>query len=117
AEFDSAADAVACGLEIQEGLRRDHANAGTDRRIWLRIGINTGDVIADDHDIYGHSVNIAARLEGLAEPGEVYVTRAVRDQLEGQPGLAFEDRAEPRAKNTNTPIPTYPSNPPQPPPP
>ena len=107
AEFDSAADAVACGIEIQEGLRRDDANAGGDRRIWLRIGINTGDVIADDHDIYGHSVNIAARLEGLAEPGEVYVTRAVRDQLEGQPGLPFEDRGERRVKNIKTPIHVY----------
>ena len=94
AEFDSAADAVSCGLKIQEGLRSDDAAAdGSDPRIWLRIGINTGDVIADDRDIYGHSVNIAARLEGLAEPGEVYVTRGVRDQLEGHPGLSFEDGA------------------------
>ena len=107
AEFDSAADAVACGLEIQEGLRRNDAGGDGDRRIWLRIGINTGDVIADDHDIYGHSVNIAARLEGLAEPGEVYVTRGVRDQLEGQPGLSFEDRGERRVKNIKTPIHIY----------
>ena len=105
-EFDSAVDAVACGLEIQEGLREDDA-AASGPRILLRIGINTGDVIADDHDIYGHSVNIAARLEGLAEPGEVYVTRAVRDQLEGQPGLAFEDRGERRVKNIKTPIRIY----------
>src|SRR6202008_4522969 len=107
AEFDSAADAVACGLEIQEGLRIDDATASGDCRIWLRIGINTGDVIADDRDIYGHSVNITARLEGLAEPGEVYVTRAVRDQLEGQPGLSFEDRGERRVKNIKTPVRVY----------
>ena len=106
-EFDSAADAVTCGLEIQEGLRRDDASAGSDRRIWLRIGINTGDVIADDRDIYGHSVNIAARLEGLAEPGEVYVTRGVRDQLAGHAGLSFEDRGERRVKNIKTPIHVY----------
>jgi len=106
AEFDSAADAVSCGLKIQEGLRTDDA-AGSDPRIWLRIGINTGDVIADDRDIYGHSVNIAARLEGLAEPGEVYVSRAVRDQLEGQSGLSFEDRGERRVKNIKTPIHVY----------
>jgi adenylate cyclase len=106
-EFDSAADAVACGLEIQEGLRRDDATSDGDRRIWLRIGINTGDVIADDRDIYGHSVNIAARLEGLAERGEVYVTRAVHDQLEGQAGLSFEDRGERRVKNIRTPIHVY----------
>ena len=106
-EFDSAADAVSCGLEIQEGLRTSDAGAGGDRRIWLRIGINTGDVIADDHDIYGNSVNIAARLEGLAEPGEVYVTGAVRDQLGGHPGLSFEDRGERRVKNIKTPIHVY----------
>src|SRR6266436_4418005 len=106
-EFDSAADAVSCGLEIQKGLRTDDARAGGDRRIWLRIGINTGDVIADDHDIYGNSVNIAARLEGLAEPGEVYVTRTVRDQLEGHPGLSFEDRGERRVKNIKTPVRVY----------
>ena len=106
-EFDSAADAVSCGLEIQKGLRTDDAGAGGDRRISLRIGINTGDVIADDHDIYGNSVNIAARLEGLAEPGEVYVTRTVRDQLEGHPGLSFEDRGERRVKNITTPVRVY----------
>jgi adenylate cyclase len=106
-EFDSAADAVSCGLEIQKGLRTDDARAGGDCRIWLRIGINTGDVIADDHDIYGNSVNIAARLEGLAEPGEVYVTRTVRDQLEGHPGLSFEDRGERRVKNIKTPVRVY----------
>jgi class 3 adenylate cyclase len=106
-EFDSAADAVSCGLEIQEGLRTDDAGAGGDRRISLRIGINTGDVIADDRDIYGNSVNIAARLEGLAEPGEVYVTRTVRDQLEGHPGLSFEDRGERRVKNIKTPVRVY----------
>src|SRR4029077_19931633 len=107
-EFDSAADAVSCGLEIQKGLRTDDARAGGDCRIWLRIGINTGDVIDDDRDIYGHSVNIAARLEGLAEPGEVYVTRTVRDQLEGHPGLSFEDRGERRVKNIKTPVRVYP---------
>ena len=76
-----------------------------DRRIQLRMGINTGDVIVDERDIYGNSVNIAARLEGLAEPGEIYVTRGVRDQLHGYPGLAFEDRGERRVKNIERPDP------------
>jgi adenylate cyclase len=106
-EFDSAADAVSCGLDIQEELARRDAGADTDRRIRLRIGINTGDVIADDHDIYGNSVNIAARLEGLAEPGEIFVTRGVRDQLQGYPNLSFEDRGERRVKNIKTPIRVY----------
>jgi adenylate cyclase len=107
AEFDSAISAVRCGLDIQDALANHNAALPTDRRIQLRIGINTGDVIVDEHDIYGNSVNIAARLEGLAEPGEIYVTRGVRDHLEGHPGLLFEDRGERRVKNFKTPIHVY----------
>lgn len=107
AELDSAVDAVRCGLDIQEALAGHNAGGTPNRRIQLRIGINTGDVIVDDHDIYGNSVNIAARLEGLAEPGEVYVTRGVRDQLHGFPSLAFEDRGERRVKNIERPIRVY----------
>ena len=106
-EFDSSADAVCCALEIQGELTRREAEADADRRIRLRIGINTGDVIVDDRDIYGNSVNIAARLEGLAEPGDVYITRAVHDQLEGHPGLSFEDKGERRVKNIRNPIRVY----------
>jgi adenylate cyclase len=106
-EFDSAIAAVRCGLNIQDALVDHNAAVPSDRRIRLRIGINTGDVIVDQHDIYGNSVNIAARLEGLAEPGEIYVTRGVRDQLEGHPGLLFEDRGERRVKNIKTPIRVY----------
>jgi adenylate cyclase len=105
-EFDSAADAVWCGLDIQGELAaRDRPS--TSGRIQLRIGINTGDVIVDDRDIYGNSVNIAARLEGLAEPGEIYVTRGVRDQLQGYPGLSFEDKGERRVKNIPQAIRVY----------
>jgi adenylate cyclase len=106
-EFDSAVDAVRCGIEIQRGLADRNASAAPDRRIRLRIGINIGDVIVDDHDIYGNSVNIAARLEGVAEPGEVYVTQGVRDQLQGQPNLVLEDRGERRVKNIARPIRVY----------
>jgi adenylate cyclase len=98
-EFDSAVDAVHCGLDIQSMLAERNAGVDKDRRIQLRIGINTGDVIVDERDIYGNSVNIAARLEGLAEPGEVYITRAVRDQLQGHPTLLCEDKGERRVKN------------------
>jgi class 3 adenylate cyclase len=101
-EFDSAVDAVRCGVEIQLGLTAQDID--TDRQIQLRIGINTGDVIVDHRDIYGNSINIAARLEGLAEPGQVYVTRGVRDQLLGYPSLSFEDRGERRVKNIDRPI-------------
>jgi len=106
-EFDSAIDAVRCGLAIQSELADRNAGVDPDRRIWLRIGINTGDVIVDERDIYGNSVNIAARLEGLAKPGAVYVTRGVRDQLQGNPSLAFDDGGERRVKNIKEPIRVY----------
>jgi adenylate cyclase len=107
AEFDSAVDAVYCALDIQHGLCEHNAETVPDRRLKLRIGINAGDVIAEEGDIYGNSVNIAARLEGLAEPGQIFVTRNVRDQLQGQPGILLEDRGERRVKNIKTPIRVY----------
>ena len=82
----------------------ERGSSETDQRIQLRIGINTGDVIVDERDIYGNSINIAARLEGLAEPGQIYVTRGVRDQLLGHPDLLFENRGEWRVKNIDRPI-------------
>ena len=102
-EFDSALDAVRCGIDIQRGLA-EHYPGESDQRIQLRIEINTGDVIVDERDIYGNSINIAARLEGLAEPGQIYVTRAVRDQLRGYPNLSFEDKGERRVKNIDRPV-------------
>jgi adenylate cyclase len=105
-EFDSAVDAVRCGIDIQRGLAEHESNIN-DNRIQLRIGINTGDVIVDERDIYGNSINIAARLEGLAEPGCIYVTRAVRDQLLGYPDLSFEDKGMRRVKNLERPLRVY----------
>jgi adenylate cyclase len=105
-EFDSALDAVRCAIDIQRGLAEREA-ATSKERIQLRIGINTGDVIVDQRDIYGNSVNIAARLEGLAEPGGIYVTRGVRDQLLGYPNFRFEDKGERRVKNIDQPIRVY----------
>ena len=103
-EFDSALDAVRCGIDIQRELTARESTVDADWRIQLRIGINTGDVIADERDIYGNSINIAARLEGLAEPGQIYVTRGVRDQLRGYPSLSFEDKGERSVKNIDRPI-------------
>jgi adenylate cyclase len=105
--FVSAVDAVRCGLAIQREIAKRNEALPSDRRIQFRIGINTGDVIVDDREISGNSVNIAARLEGLAEPGGVYVTRSVREQLLGQPSLSFEDRGERRVKNFARPIRAY----------
>ncbi len=102
-EFDSAVDAVRCGIDIQRGFA-ELEPAEKAQRIQLRIGINTGDVIVGEHDIHGNSINIAARLEGLAEPGGIYVTRGVHDQLLGYPDLSFADMGDRRVKNIDHPI-------------
>jgi adenylate cyclase len=82
-EFVSAVDAVRCALDIQRGLAARQANEPD--RMQLRIGINTGDVLVDQRDIYGNSVNIAARLEALASPGTVCVGQSIYDQTRSQP--------------------------------
>jgi class 3 adenylate cyclase/TolB-like protein/Tfp pilus assembly protein PilF len=102
-EFGSALDAVRCGLDIQQRLgERQHDSVG--EKILLRIGINTGDVIVGDRDIYGHSVNITARLETMANAGSVYVSQSIYDQTRSQPGLRFTDRGTHRAKNIDYPL-------------
>src|SRR5215469_8865348 len=88
-EFLSAVDAVRCALDIQRGLAKRQADELD--RIQLRIGINTGDVLVDQRDIYGNSVNIAARLEGLASPGTVCVSQSIYDQTRAQPEFFFAD--------------------------
>lgn len=103
-EFDSALDAVRCGIEIQQELSTRNAGVAPEHRFQMRIGVNAGDVIVDARDIYGNSINIAARLETLAEPGELFVTNTVRDHLLGHPDLAFEDRGRHRLKNIDPPI-------------
>jgi adenylate cyclase len=104
-EFDSAVDAVRCALDIQHRLAG--AACESNDKLELRIGINSGDVIVDEHDVYGNSVNIESRLEGLAEPGGIYVTEAVREQLLGQPGLCLQGLGERRVKNIDRPIRVY----------
>jgi adenylate cyclase len=106
AEFDSAVNAVNCAVDIQRALGARDGAAG-DRKLQLRIGINSGDVIVEENDIYGNSVNIAARLEGLAEAGGISVTAAVREQLLGHPGLFFEDTGDRWVKNIARPIRIY----------
>ena len=104
-EFDSAVDAVNCALDIEDRLTEPDIAA--DRRLRFRIGINTGDVIVEDREIYGNIVNIAARLEELAQPGEICISRSVREQLRGRPGLSFVDRGVHRVKNVVYPIRVY----------
>ena len=78
-EFASVVDAVRCAVEIQRGMIDREPDVSEERRIRFRIGVNLGDVIAEHDDIFGDGVNVAARLEGLAEPGGICVSRVVRD--------------------------------------
>src|ERR1700739_645166 len=106
AEFDSAVDAVRCAVDIQHRLA-DAAASDSNHKLELRIGINSGDVIVDEHEVYGNSVNIASRLEGLAEPGCIYVTETVREQLLAHPELCLQYLGERRVKNIDRPIRVY----------
>ncbi len=106
-EFASAVDATECAIKIQRALARRNEDVPEDHRIELRIGINLGDIIVDGDDIYGDGVNVAARLEGLCDTGEVYVSAVVRDQVEGKIEAAFEDLGEHTVKNIDKPIRVY----------
>jgi adenylate cyclase len=106
-EFQSVADAARCAIEIQERMRRRNSDVASDRRIDFRIGINLGDIIFEDGDIYGDGVNIAARVEQLAEIGGICVTAAVHDQIDGRVDVAFEDLGEKLLKNISRPVRLY----------
>ena len=86
AEFPSVVDAVRCAISIQDGMRGRNAAIPEERRIVFRMGNNLGDVIVQDGDVFGDGVNVAARLEGLAEPGGICLSRAARDQVRDRPG-------------------------------
>jgi adenylate cyclase len=103
-EFASVVDAVRCAVEVQQGMASRNTDVPADRRIELRIGINLGDIISDDNDIYGDGVNVAARLEALAEPGGICVSRVVRDQVRDKLDFGFDDRGEQQVKNIARPI-------------
>ena len=105
-EFQSVADAVQCAIEIQRRMARRNADVPAARWIQFRIGINLGDVIVEDGDIFGDGVNVAARLQELAEPGGICVSRAVRDQVQvgDRFDVAFEDLGEQTVKNIVRPI-------------
>jgi adenylate cyclase len=103
-EFPSVVDAVRCAVEVQHEMAERNADVPPDRRIEFRMGINVGDIIKDGRDIYGDGVNIAARLEALAEPGGISVSRAVRDQVRDRLTLSFEDMGEQQVKNIARPV-------------
>lgn len=99
AEFSSVIEAVRCAVELQRGMADRNMETVEDKRITFRIGINLGDVIAEEDDIYGDGVNVAARLEALAEPGGICISRVVRDQIRDKLPYPFEDKGEQSVKN------------------
>jgi adenylate cyclase len=98
-EFPSVVNAVACAADIQKNMALRNVGAPLDQRIDFRIGINLGDVIVEDGDIFGDGVNVAARLEGIAEPGGIAVSASVRDHVGSRVDVVFEDRGEYCLKN------------------
>jgi TolB-like protein/class 3 adenylate cyclase/Flp pilus assembly protein TadD len=106
-EFASVVDAVHCAVEMQRAMAERNAGIPVERRIEFRIGINLGDIITQDHDIYGDGVNVAARLEALAEPGGICISRVVRDQIRDKLPYVFEDMGEQLVKNIARPVRAY----------
>jgi adenylate cyclase len=107
AEFASVVDAVRCAVEVQRGIPERNAGVMADSRIELRIGINLGDVIVEGDDLYGDGVNIAARIEALAEPGGVFVSNTVYDHVRDRLPFVFEDLGEQQVKNIARPVRVY----------
>src|ERR1700737_817667 len=107
ADFASVGDPVRCAGEIQRAMAGRDLDLAEERRLRFRIGVNLGDVIADGGDIYGDGVNIAARLEGLAAPGGIYVSGTVRDHIGDRLPYAFDDMGEQSVKNIARPVRVY----------
>src|SRR5258708_5331168 len=103
-EFASAVDAARCAVEVQRSMAGQNAAVPQDHRIEFRIGIHLGDIIIDDNDIFGDGVNIAARLEGIAEPGGISISRAVHDQVRDRIDVCFDDKGEIALKNIARPV-------------
>ncbi len=106
-EFASVVDAVRCAVEVQRDMAERNVDVAAEKRIELRIGINVGDIISDEDDIFGDGVNIAARLEALAQPGGICVSRVVRDQVRDKLDFAFDDQGEQQVKNIARPVRVY----------
>jgi class 3 adenylate cyclase len=107
AEFASVVSAVRCAVEVQRGMAERNADTPPEKRIEFRVGINLGDVIVEEHDIFGDGVNVAARLEALAEPGGICVSGVVHDQVGDRFALVFQDMGEQQVKNIARPVRVY----------
>ena len=106
-EFPSVVDAVRCAVEMQRAMVDRNAEIAEDKRITFRIGVNLGDVIAEGGDIYGDGVNVAARLEALAEPGGICISGTVWDHIRDKLPYIFEDLGEHSVKNIARPVRVY----------
>src|SRR5256886_14207125 len=105
-ELPSVVSAVACAVDIQSAMRTRNASTA-DTRIEFRIGVNLGDIIVEEGDIFGDGVNLAARLESIAPGGGIVVSQSVRDHVGKRPDLAFEEMGGRRLKNIQAPLPAY----------
>jgi adenylate cyclase len=107
AEFPSVVEAIQCAVEIQKRMAERETDVAEESRVTLRIGVNLGDIIVEGSDIFGDGVNVAARLEGLADPGGVCVSAAAFQAVEGKLDLAFEDLGPQEVKNIARPVHVY----------
>jgi class 3 adenylate cyclase/pimeloyl-ACP methyl ester carboxylesterase len=107
AEFSSVIDAVTCALTVQKGLLERNTRVAPDRRLEFRIGINLGEVLTDGRDIFGDGVNVAARLEGIADRGGICISRQVLDQIEGKLDLSYRELGRQNLKNIARPVEVY----------
>ena len=104
AEFASAVDAVRCAVAIQRAMAERNTEVPEDRRFLFRVGVNVGDVIIEGDDIYGDGVNVAARLQEIAEPGEIHISRTARDHVRDKLDIPLEDLGERAVKNIARPV-------------
>src|SRR5215472_5398789 len=106
-EFPSAVAALRCAVEVQRAMAERSASEAADRRIEFRVGLHQGDIVVEDGDIFGDGVNVAARLEGLAEPGAICVSQRVHEDAVGKVDVIFEDMGEQQLKNIARPVRAY----------
>ncbi len=107
AEFESVVEAIRCAAEVQEAIRAENESLPEPQRMWFRIGVNLGDIIVEEGDVYGDGVNVAARLQALAEPGGVVVSQAAHDLAHRQLSLRFDALEARRVKRGEAPVPGY----------
>src|SRR5882724_1696684 len=107
AEFASAVNAVQCAVDLQQGMDQANRGGSDERAIVLRVGVNLGDVVVEEGDLFGDGVNVAARLEAMAEPGGICISGSIYDQVRGKVKAAFEDIGRQPLKNIAAPVQVY----------